>query len=344
MSEKRVEIKVFIRMKVWQVGGASAIGMSVAWLLVASVAINNRTICSRALEGLQEKYTHGYSSKNLTVDLDGPVYAAWKWDGRIERTDFESNLDTGTWSVAFKILESKLFVRGNDEVLENTMSNRVFESRYNSMVELLLLAIHMYDIPDMDFIVDFSDGVECGRATFSYFLNTACVNAGFSLPSNAVYMEALGPQQLDGLSKCFQYEYPYHARDPKGLWHLPVGNATDNNENLFDISNMELESVAMRWPTLMAAVPANQVQVSFPQASIEKILYSLKQLVNVRLKHCNLAPYRFILCAHCSASHLNVAGNTVHPLSYAVWKSFVFCDFEKQLLLSFFHKDGCTIS
>lgn len=213
---------------------------------------------------MEEEYTQRYSRRNLGIDLDGPVYAAWKWEGQIQRKDFELGLDTGAAKVAFKVLNSKLFVKRDEEGMETASGKKeVFEDRLDAMVELLLLVIHMYDIPDMDFIVDLGDEVGCGEATLSYFINATCADAGFSIPSQTVYLESMGPQQFDGLSKCLQYQYPYSARIPKGLWYMPTDDAEANSENLFGGSNMGLESVAMRWPNLVEVVPVNRAQVRF---------------------------------------------------------------------------------
>lgn len=214
--------------------------------------------CYRILNAT-EPYSGWYTLKNQQVYLDGPQFAVFNWNGSISKETFRKSMGRFTPRIAFKILNSTLYVleRGHAWQLRHSL-----QFRLDSLIELLLLTIDRYKIPDMDFLVELKDEVDCGTASFTYSLDTSCTKSGFSIPSYGAYEFALGPQQMDEMFNCLEGRYPKSSRIQKGIWRGSSTGGHITEENYMDFGRVKLASLAQKSTKIMDAGLTDYVQAS----------------------------------------------------------------------------------
>ncbi|GMH37143.1 hypothetical protein BSKO_05016 [Bryopsis sp. KO-2023] len=235
--------------------------------------------CRSVARGVVEPYTADYQLRDQEIDLGGPRYAAFKWDGKIERKDFDAAADIRSSRIMFKILNSTLYVKPTQD------RNGSEEKRYVKMIEQLLMAIHIYRIPDMDFLVDVSDSLECNHPAFTYSVNIRCERGGFAFPSDGAYGVALGGDQLDLLYECLDAHFPYDARITKGVWRGSTTGPPMNEENYKENRRVRLSLLARNRTDIMDVGLYAYSQVT---SDVKKLLTEAIPLVpRIPMEHYN---------------------------------------------------------
>ncbi|KAF5835066.1 hypothetical protein DUNSADRAFT_7916 [Dunaliella salina] len=151
------------------------------------VAGEYMTCLDAAKYTLEEPFHPSMLVRNRKVPEDlpgGAPLAAWRWDsGIITREEFDAvpkNLRTGNGGScaqcaranAFKIQGGRLYTRDNNE---DDMTMRMY-------MDMFILAAHLYDIPDMDFIVHTGDGAVAGMPLLATNIHRDHPQGGFTIP------------------------------------------------------------------------------------------------------------------------------------------------------------------
>lgn len=196
------------------------------WSLYISIAPHARCLkmSIRNREPDSEKYQH------QSLNLNGTMFAYYHWNEPFQKSqiDFQklhSRLEG--CKVVFKIIRSQLFVYKRNSCYDAIQSNsisRIIAERYVSAVELILLAIEIYDIPDVDFVMGFGDTVDpvtmnghllpvlsynikspiYGEKEIKYKISVPTSEKGFTFPSYLAYDRSLGPVQVKSFCLFFK--------------------------------------------------------------------------------------------------------------------------------------------
>lgn len=206
-----------------------------------------------------EAYDGWYAAKEQQIDIDGPHYAGYKWRGLISKEVFNNSLGKTTPRIAFKVLNSTLYVlkEGNGWHLRHKLMFRL-----DSLIEMLLLTIYKYRIPDMDFLVELNDELSCETAAFTYSLDTSCSQAGFSIPSYGAYEYALGPNQMKEFWNCLEGKYPATGRIEKAVWRGSSTGGHITERNYMDNARVKLARLAQSSKDIMDVGLTDYVQAS----------------------------------------------------------------------------------
>eukprot|EP00210_Caulerpa_lentillifera_P004376 g4174.t1 len=200
--------------------------------LVLNEFANSEEDCARISKRYPEPYTS--SSEKKTIDLDGPVYATYKWTRPItqEQIDEQRNLSNsrGNTRVIFKVKDSVLYVDTigviynelyRDGAKSTGYTGGHLKFRLNALIELLLLTVHLYNIPDLDFVVELSDNIHPTNPphpVLSYSISGRRVDTGFAIPSYGAFSSSLGQNQLSLLEECLKVRHPRDMRINKAVW------------------------------------------------------------------------------------------------------------------------------
>eukprot|EP00210_Caulerpa_lentillifera_P004373 g4171.t1 len=186
---------------------------------------------------ISQKYPESYSahSKKRTINLEGPVYATYIWTQPITKDliDIQRNRSgnssiPGNTRVLFKVKDSVLYVDASDTMfntvypkgLEATVESP-YKLRCDALIELLLVTLHLYNVPDLDFVVELSDGVhptEPRHPVLSYSISLKNVHAGFTIPSFGAFSHSLGETQSLLLKECLKVQHPRDKRIRQAVW------------------------------------------------------------------------------------------------------------------------------
>lgn len=173
-----------------------------------------------------QPYTDEYRIRNADADArapEGPP-AFFRWSGWISRQQFDrvdecDDCDEhARCMVFFKILAGKVYVRKSGTGWDKLWNNPTLEVRYRAAVEMLIVAVHVFHVRDVDFVMNFEDRLSCGVPAMAYSVDPSCDQAGFAVPSWTAYIEARGREQLNAVFSCLDARYPPQARIPKAVW------------------------------------------------------------------------------------------------------------------------------
>ncbi|GMH37149.1 hypothetical protein BSKO_05022 [Bryopsis sp. KO-2023] len=237
--------------------------------------------CVDGVKSVEEPYTPDYQLRDQVIDLEGVRYAAYQWDGQITRKDFDECIHTHTPRIQFKILDSKLYVKASNLEWKHSYA----ENRYIKIIEPLLMAIHMYRIPDMDFWVDLSDTLECNHPVFTYSLNTECEQGGFTVPSYGAYGVSRGRKQLDYVYECLDAHHPYDARIPKGVWRGSTTGSVLTKDNYMENRRVRLSLLARNRTDIMDVGLYTYVQAD--AEAVEKLKEVVPIVPSIPMEHYN---------------------------------------------------------
>lgn len=195
-------------------------------------------------------YSEPYSphTPKQTIDLEGPVYASHRWvsqmlkdqiDGQKNRTG-EKQIQ-GNRRMLFKIKDSVLYIYSVDTGYKdlyrepaNGGNRKSLGMRLELILEMLLVTLHLYSIPDMDFAIELADNVHQGKSAvpaFSFSLKVG--EEGFTMPSYGAYENAIGIEQVTPihtksqstvclqftvLRECMRVRFPHNGRIEKIVW------------------------------------------------------------------------------------------------------------------------------
>eukprot|EP00210_Caulerpa_lentillifera_P004356 g4154.t1 len=200
--------------------------------MVFNLFANSAEECIRILKKYPEPYLNHSTKK--TIDLDGPVYATYNWTRPItqDQINEQRNLSKsrGNTRVIFKVKDSVLYVDTTGVIYNKLYRDGAKSTAYtvgdlkfrlSVLIELLLLTVHLYNIPDLDFVVELSDVVHPTNPphpVFSYSISGRRVDAGFTIPSYGAFERSLGQNQLLLLEECLKVQHPRDIRINKAVW------------------------------------------------------------------------------------------------------------------------------
>lgn len=165
-----------------------------------------------------EPYSQSY--QNQHIDLDGPMYAYYNWKEEIDSSQIDIQKQITISSdcrLVIKVIDSDLYVYENSKCYDRLRfgEDPVLNDRYESAIDLMLLALEVYTIPDVDFVInlsdteDFLDMPEYSLPMMSYsvrlepprdrdikYYTSAASTEGFTYPSFGAYQHALGREQV----------------------------------------------------------------------------------------------------------------------------------------------------
>eukprot|EP00210_Caulerpa_lentillifera_P004374 g4172.t1 len=183
---------------------------------------------------ISKRYPEPYSnhSTKKTIDLDGPVYATYKWTGIITQDQIDEQRNQSKAQkkrrVILKVKDSVLYMDAKTVQFKKlfpdgveSIGNSTSNWRFNALIELLLLTLHLYNIPDLDFVVELLDNVHPTNPphpVLSYSISGRRVDAGFTIPSYGAFSSSLGQDQSLLLKECLTLRHPRDKRINKAVW------------------------------------------------------------------------------------------------------------------------------
>eukprot|EP00803_Ostreobium_quekettii_P009740 evm.model.scf_124.2 EVM.evm.TU.scf_124.2 scf_124:55506-57935(-) len=175
--------------------------------------------CLEVAARTTEPYTGRYALTGVRPLAGSPPNgpAFFRWDGQISWDDF-SRAEAHSTTAIFKLIGGRLSVRRSGPGWGSLRSNPAVAFRHAAMVEMLLMAAHMFEIPDVDFAVNYGDANPCGVPALSYAPDARCERGGFAVPSWAAFAEALGPRQMGVAERCLDARHPTGGRRHRGVW------------------------------------------------------------------------------------------------------------------------------
>ena len=161
--------------------------------------------CMELARNFPEPYTEEYA--NQRIDLDGPMYAYYRWKRSIHKAEIEAQKTAKVpdCRIVFKVMGGSLYVYRKSECYTrmNTDDSLPLKSRYDRQVELILLALEVYDVPNVDFVIQLGDGPFPAEGKNQNIPGLAyCIaagvrkNSGFTYPSYDAYAFSLGRRQV----------------------------------------------------------------------------------------------------------------------------------------------------
>lgn len=141
------------------------------------------------------------------------MHAFYHWEGPITKKHlaFQRNLTENrqmpdNTRILFKVKDSMLYVDETDIGFEKVFPKgpkvdvpSLLKDRFDRTVELLLLALEFYEIPDMEFALELQDHTYGGPVwdpVFVYSHWAGDGNNGFTFPSFELYEHSLGEHQV----------------------------------------------------------------------------------------------------------------------------------------------------
>lgn len=192
--------------------------------IYSTMALNAFAVSEEECVTMARKYPepHTPNAHKKKIDLNGPVYATYKWTKPItkelidiQRNRVGENKIPGNTRVLFKIKDSVLYVDASDAMLKTiypegleSSAHSSFKERCDRFIEMLLLTVHLYKIPDVDFVVELSDAVHPTNPrhpVFSYCISTNEDSVGFTMPSYGAFGSSIGPVQVNQHFNCFEF-------------------------------------------------------------------------------------------------------------------------------------------
>lgn len=148
--------------------------------------------------------------------------------------------------------------------------------------ELILSALHMFDIPDVDFLVHPGDGGANGYPAIQTNIDVGHPHAGFAAPYGH-WRDALGPIQQAALMACLEARYPPSTRIPKAVWR---GTSTDkagllSEANLLAVARSRIALMGQWYPDIFDAGYAAFSQVDLRYGSCASTMLPHKNRINL---------------------------------------------------------------
>ncbi|KAF6257123.1 hypothetical protein COO60DRAFT_33422 [Scenedesmus sp. NREL 46B-D3] len=233
----------------------------------------------------REPFTAQYHpQQHPPTELPGGIpRSVWQWQGGIPRRLFdlvpfylrESEAAGGcqhcTFVLRYKVLNGQLYT-------DSKRRRRALDGQEEEaalLEELLLAALHMYKVPDVDFLLHLGDGAPPGLPLVQANINRSNAQAGFTIPKY-MWRDALGPQQFQVLAECLQARYPpLSQRLQRAVWR---GSNTDSRHGLMDEANAmsimrtRLHVYGMWYPDIIDAHYTAFAQQAFQTNCVEELL------------------------------------------------------------------------
>ncbi|CAD7696621.1 unnamed protein product [Ostreobium quekettii] len=242
--------------------------------------IANMPSCADYAKGVIEPFTGEYAMYREKVEVEegggrdgGGTF--FRWEGEIEKDDVE-RLESCWYcggTAAFKVVEGRLYVRRSGRGWGELWEKPELEVRYQAAVEMLLMTLHLFAIPNVDFIVNLEDRNYCGMPALTYGPNPGCQKAGFAMPSWSTYINSRGPQQLEAMFECLQTKYPRKGRARRAVWRgSTTGFSSLNTSNYMMNTRVRLAFLGRFNTHLMDAGLSSYVQLNRSDEHVVEVL------------------------------------------------------------------------
>lgn len=247
---------------------------------------NSNSSCWDIAAAQQEPYTAQYHPRQQApTDLPGGIpRSIWKWQGTISRRLFDSvpfylreseaagGCQHCTFVLRYKVINGQLYT-------DKKRRHRALDGQEEEaalLEELLLAALHMYKVPDVDFLLHLGDGAPPGLPLVQVNIDRGAPQAGFTLPK-FMWRDALGPAQFSVLAECLQARHPLlpQQRLPRAVWR---GSNTDSRHALMDEKNAlsimrtRLHVYGLWYPDIIDAHYTAFAQQAFQTNCVEELL------------------------------------------------------------------------
>eukprot|EP00210_Caulerpa_lentillifera_P002955 g2822.t1 len=266
--------------------------------MLANMALDvfsfNDADCLSLIRNYSESYNPQISRQ--TIDLQGPVYASYKWSRPMKKAqiDLQKNRTgekeiAGNCRVIYKIKDSVLYAYTADTgyqklIRESKDPNNILPhyDRFEQISELLLVTLHLYNIPDMDFAVELADSVTPvtpADPVFSFSLRAEKDKEGFTIPSYGAYMSSIGSEQFLMLRECMKTRYPKNNRIEKVVWRgTTTGRPMITEADVPLNPRVSLSSIGDRNPKIFDVGVVDYIQVDLENSAIMNKLRKLAPL------------------------------------------------------------------
>ncbi|KAI8476110.1 MAG: hypothetical protein J3K34DRAFT_516785 [Monoraphidium minutum] len=267
--------------------------------------------CWDLARAYEEPYSSFYAPRGAPPQPfpGGAPRAAWRWRGRIGRDLFDSapfvlrgrgGCLHCTFVLRYKVLGGRLYV---DAARRRVGGGRrdlgQQEEEAEVIEEMLLAALHLFQVPDADVLVHLGDGAPEGLPLLQANIDRGVERAGFAIPKR-MWLDALGPQQMALLHECLEarggrrsgrgrgraaraagrccevrYPRTAAARDPRAVWR---GANTDRTAFPMDESNAlgaartRLHIMGSWYPHLLDAQITSYSQAAWEGQCVEQLL------------------------------------------------------------------------
>ncbi|KXZ45583.1 hypothetical protein GPECTOR_53g169 [Gonium pectorale] len=170
--------------------------------------------CWRYARSIEEPMTDLYGPRTYvpSIGADAPR-AIWRWPGPIYKSAFDKAANK-EWPdcthcmdiVPYKVLSGKLYVA---QRARSCLHRDVAE-------EMLKVLLHMFPVPDMEFLLHFGDGCTNGLPVISWNICRQHPDAGFTMPSYSVWQSSMGPTQMRAYHTCLNNRWAAIGRASQG--------------------------------------------------------------------------------------------------------------------------------
>lgn len=128
----------------------------------------------------------------------------------------------------------------------------------------LLMTLHLYEIPDLDFTFFTKDEAVCNLPFFSNNIDSGCgTRAGFAIPTYGVFNDALGPVQIEKYESCLDWRFPLSDATPKAVWRgSTTGIPRITASNYHDLWRVKLIDETRPYPELFDVELIAHIQMS----------------------------------------------------------------------------------
>eukprot|EP00210_Caulerpa_lentillifera_P007363 g7038.t1 len=268
-----------------------------------------KTTIERTCHELADKFDEPYSELYMDrkLDLEGPMYALYRWDTKITKSQlsWQRNLTENrnmphNTRIFFKVKDSLLYVDQSDIGYQKVFPmgsrahvNSLLLERYEQSVELILLAIEIYDIPNVDFVLELEDFTYDTAPEWdpvlTFSLRHGAEMKGFTFPSGETYANALGTYQMLYDYECLEARYPLNKREKKAVWRgSTTGPPINLPQDVESNKRVALSSLSMKRPDILDAGIVNYVQVDMDNQETKSTLEKMAPLKSrMNIEHFN---------------------------------------------------------
>eukprot|EP00210_Caulerpa_lentillifera_P005987 g5722.t1 len=263
--------------------------------VLSSLKDSNATDCAVLAAKYPEPWTP--PTKKMKIDLRGTMHAYYRWDGEItqKQLNFQRNLTENrkmpdNTRILFKVKDSRLYVDQTDVGFKKVFPQgpqvevpSVLKDRFDRTVELILLALELYSIPDVDFALELQDHTYGGPVwdpVFTYSHWAGDKNNGFTFPSFELYERSLGEHQTYLKHECLNYRYPYDSRIRKVAWRgASTGHPIQSIRDIKLNQRVALSFLGKKLPDIFDVGLVEYVQADL---SVEKLKEDLEYLAPLK--------------------------------------------------------------
>lgn len=214
--------RLFGRSQTWTIVGLSlAVLLVLAWNPSIPPPVNlpeDTKPCWKLASRVDEPRSAEYQFDPQGVDMDGPVWSDYRWEGNITQELFMEAIERDSRSyVRFKILDNVLYMH-EPSYWGQTNSTKM---RANTFAVGVKMALMMFKVPDVDILMDLENVQQhVGDPSLVIaFQGKKGDSAGFAVPGPIAIRRALGPVQMESLHQCLMERYPLgYDRIPKAVW------------------------------------------------------------------------------------------------------------------------------